>query len=404
MRAGDEDALRSLFQSLAPSGYALAQRIAGAHAAEAILEEVFLLLWREPQQWSGAALELQLLRCIRDTAVAVWRRKISAAAALAQRRAPAIEPAASPAPVGRGSSERARAALFALAEAERELLEAAWFEGADIDELAQHRNVDGDAAAAALTAALTQLADAGPIETVDAAEPAVEPAEAANGDPQLGAVVLGLADPERLEGAADGALARRLASAAVSLALTPNSADAAAYSAGIEHRIIARARTLRAPAARRLRLRRSLARRLGLIALLAAALGAAAVFAWLAFEPRGPISGQALPLSEDGQTGVLLPRFEQRPFALVFWGLPAAQDGEVWQLWLVSERGAVSPGPSFTPNAEGRAAVAINPAHWADALESGDTLIGLAVSLDDPEQRSSETPARESIRYQFPLD
>lgn len=219
-------------------------------------------------------------------------------------------------------------------------------------------------------------------------------------DPELGPIVLGLRQaggaPDQLR---EDERARRLAGAAAALGLVPNPQDGSTQTAGLEHRIVARAREARPPALRR-RLRPSTARRIAFAAILLGALATAAVFGWLAFEPRDPISGQAVALSEDGQTGVLLPHYEQRPFALVFWGLPEPEDGEVWQLWLVRESGAVTPGPVFSPDEEGRAAVAINP----NAIESEDAPIGFAVSLDIPSERPRETADREAIRYQFALD
>ena len=221
--------------------------------------------------------------------------------------------------------------------------------------------------------------------------------------PRIGPLLLGLVGTDEIEetetAIADDPQVRRLAAAAAALSLIPNPTDAAGHSTGLEHRIIARAREVRAPARRR-RLRPSTARRIVFTLLLAGALAAAGVFAWLAFAPEEPISGRAVALSDDGAAGVLLPRFEQRPFALVFWGLAEPDEGQIWQLWLVRESGEVTAGPAFTPNAEGRAAVPINP----NTLESDDAPIGFAVSLDDPEQRAGETPARDAIRYQFALD
>lgn len=147
LRAGDEDALRDLFRALAPQAHALAQRVAGAAAADAVVEEVFLLAWREPESWNAAAFELELLRCVRDTALGMRRRGISAAAALARRQAPAAAPTPDALPVNRKSADQVRAALFTLDDAQRELLEAAWFDGAT------------PADPAALTEALRRLAD-----------------------------------------------------------------------------------------------------------------------------------------------------------------------------------------------------------------------------------------------------
>lgn len=153
LRDGDENALRKLVRSLAPQAFALAQRVAGATAAEAVVEEVFLLAWREPQRWSDAAFELELLRCVRDAALAVRRRGISAAAAAGQLESAAAafadDAAAVAMPVGVAEQERVRAALFALDDRQRELLLSAWLDGAgEADE------------GAALTEALARFADA----------------------------------------------------------------------------------------------------------------------------------------------------------------------------------------------------------------------------------------------------
>lgn len=149
LRAGDEDALRELFRALGPQAHALAQHVVGITAAEAVVEEVFLLAWREPERWNAATFELELLRCVRDLALAVRRRGISAAAALAQLEPPAAAPGGEALTVGRENADLVRAALFALEESERELLEAAWFDGA----------LEANDPAA-LTAALERLADA----------------------------------------------------------------------------------------------------------------------------------------------------------------------------------------------------------------------------------------------------
>lgn len=164
LRAGNEDALRELFRGIAPQAHALAARVAGGHAAEAVVEEAFLLAWREPERWHEATFELELLRCVRDTALGVRRRGVSAAAALAGTLTEAGRPAAAPSEqsvdVGAASAEAVRAALYTLADEQRELLESAWFEGGDLDGLAKQHGLDGGAAAALLTDALERLADA----------------------------------------------------------------------------------------------------------------------------------------------------------------------------------------------------------------------------------------------------
>ena len=172
--------------------------------------------------------------------------------------------------------------------------------------------------------------------------------------------------------------------------------DRSNVEARLEQRLIQRARIERPPTVRSRRTLR--AARRGAVWLIIGALAAiAVVFGVLAFRADDPISGQAVPLTEDGVTGVLLPHYEQRLFALVFWGLPELEAGDEWQLWLVRESGVVEPGPIFERDEEGRAAVSLNP----NVLESDDTLIGFAVSRDDPAERPDGTPSSEDILYQF---
>lgn len=164
LRAGNEDALRELFRRVAPQAHALAARVAGSHAAEAVVEEVFLLAWREPERWNEATFDLELLRCVRDTALGLRRRSVSAAAALAGTLTDAGRPAAAPSDrsvgVGAASADAVRAALYTLEDDQRELLESAWFEGGDLEELAERRGLAAADAGTALTDALERLADA----------------------------------------------------------------------------------------------------------------------------------------------------------------------------------------------------------------------------------------------------
>jgi len=172
--------------------------------------------------------------------------------------------------------------------------------------------------------------------------------------------------------------------------------DRSSVEARLEQRLIQRARLERPP---QVRSRRTLRRagRSSVWLLLAGLVTVAALFGYLAFRADDPISGQAVALTDDGVTGVLLPRYEERLFALIFWGLPQLGAGERWQLWLVRESGAVEPGPIFERDAEGRAAVSVNP----NELESDDALIGFAVSRDNPNERTDGTPSSEDILYQF---
>ncbi len=224
-------------------------------------------------------------------------------------------------------------------------------------------------------------------------------------EPPVAAYFLGLLDDaERIEVEdalrSGGELGRRCAiwpnvSAAITfgaLAIDRHSAEGR-----LEQRLIQRARAERPPAVRSYPALRA-ARRGAIWAALAAAVTLAALFGYLAFSPQEPISGRAVALTEDGATGVLLPRYEERLFALIFWGLPPLDGEDAWQIWLVRESGAVEPGPVFREDGEGRAAITLNP----NLIETDDALIGFAVSRDNPAERASETPSSDNILYQFP--
>lgn len=224
------------------------------------------------------------------------------------------------------------------------------------------------------------------------------------GDRPLAAFYLGLlegAERDPVEGVvrSDPALRGRCAAwptAVAAITCATLVIDRSNVEARLEQRLIQRARIERPP---KVRSRRTLrAARRGAIWLIVGALVAiAAIFGVLAFRADDPISGEAVALTEDGVTGVLLPHYEQQLFALVFWGLPELEAGETWQLWLVRESGAVEPGPIFQRDAEGRAAVSLNP----NVLEADDALIGFAVSRDDPAERTDGTPSSDDILYQF---
>lgn len=172
--------------------------------------------------------------------------------------------------------------------------------------------------------------------------------------------------------------------------------DDATVEARLEQRLIQRARVARPPSVRSPRTLQ-VARRGTLWIVLVGLVALAVVFGVLAFRADEPISGRAVALNENGTTGVLMPKFEERLFALIFWGLPELGRDETWQIWLVRESGAVEPGPTFLRDADGRAAVTIDP----NTLESGDELIGFVVSRDDPSRRQDGAPSSDDILYQF---
>lgn len=78
---GDEIALRDTFRSYGPTARELARRIVGHDQADLVVEEAFLLIWTEPERWASAALDVHVLRIVRDLALAVRRRGVTPALA-----------------------------------------------------------------------------------------------------------------------------------------------------------------------------------------------------------------------------------------------------------------------------------------------------------------------------------
>ena len=221
----------------------------------------------------------------------------------------------------------------------------------------------------------------------------------------LAAYALGLLDDyERVDVeraiSSDPTLRRRCAAWPTAIAAITCAAlviDRTAVEARLEQRLIQRARIERPPTVRSWPVLRAAQRGVVWVALVGL-VAIAALFGYLAFLGDEPISGRAIALSEDGVTGVLVPEYEKRLFALIFWGLPELEANETWQLWLVRESGMIEAGPTFTRDEEGRAAISINP----NLLESADALIGFAISRDDPSTRVDDAPSSDDILYQFP--
>ena len=78
---GDEIALRDAFRSYGPTARELARRIIGHSQADEVVEEAFLLIWTEPEHWASPALDVHVLRIVRDLALAVRRRGVTPALA-----------------------------------------------------------------------------------------------------------------------------------------------------------------------------------------------------------------------------------------------------------------------------------------------------------------------------------
>ncbi len=132
---GDELALRDAYRAYGVIARDLARRIAGTAVADDIVEEVFLLIWGEPERWASAALDVHVLRITRDLALAVRRRGVRPSLASLQLEPFPIAPDASlPDVVEATDHDALQRVMLRLPDDQGRLLEESWFEGAAADE------------------------------------------------------------------------------------------------------------------------------------------------------------------------------------------------------------------------------------------------------------------------------
>ncbi len=137
IRSGDESAMAALYDRFAPVAYGVAVRVLGdPAAAEDVLQEVFLQLWRNPQAFDA-----------RRGNLAAWLAVIARHRAIdhLRRRRPeddladvvlAVEVDLADATAHSRAMEKVRAVLTALPAAQRSALEMAFFEGLTHSEIA----------------------------------------------------------------------------------------------------------------------------------------------------------------------------------------------------------------------------------------------------------------------------
>lgn len=132
---GDELALRDAFRAYGAVARDLARRVAGAAVADDVVEEVFLLIWSEPEHWASPALDVHVLRMTRDLSLAVHRRGVRPNLASTELEPFPIAPdAALPDVVNEIDQEALQRYMLRLPDGQGRSLEDAWFEGRPADE------------------------------------------------------------------------------------------------------------------------------------------------------------------------------------------------------------------------------------------------------------------------------
>ena len=143
VESGDREALGALYDRHAPAMLGLASRILrDLRAAEDLVHDVFVEAWQKASSFAVDRGSVRAWLLVRTRSRAIDRlrnlevaqrhaRSERAVAGDAPRSAPAHDPSATP------DQLRARTALAGLPEAQREVLELAYFEGLSCSEIAE---------------------------------------------------------------------------------------------------------------------------------------------------------------------------------------------------------------------------------------------------------------------------
>ena len=140
---GDEIALRDAFRAYSATARELARRIVGPSETDEIVEEAFLLIWTDPEQWASGALEVHILRLVRDIALAARRRGVTPAIAADEVQPLPIRPVAGlPDVVQDLDHSELQRAVLRLPLDQGRLLEDAWFDAIRHDDESLNRAMD----------------------------------------------------------------------------------------------------------------------------------------------------------------------------------------------------------------------------------------------------------------------
>ena len=138
IRAGDEQAMAQLYDRYSPLVYSIALRVVGeTGAAEDVLQEIFLRLWRNPETFdsSRGSLPAWLAVITRNRAIDVLRKRHSKTD-LEDVQA-SVEPDLASDVERSRVLEKVRSALRSMSQQQRSALELAFFEGLTHTEIAE---------------------------------------------------------------------------------------------------------------------------------------------------------------------------------------------------------------------------------------------------------------------------
>ena len=161
--AGDDHALAEIFDRLAPAVYAAALRVLGhGTAAQDVVQDVFVELWRHPGRYdpSAGTLRTFLLVLARHRAVDLVRSELRRIARqerqhrlTAWQQSPAVDEEVAAAE----AASAVRAAVRLLPDGQRRVVELAYFEGLTCREVARAAGIPEGTAKSRLRLALAKL-------------------------------------------------------------------------------------------------------------------------------------------------------------------------------------------------------------------------------------------------------
>ena len=163
LAAGDDHALADIFDQLASTVYGGALRILGnGSAAQDVVQDVFVELWRHPDRYDPAAgsLRTYLMVLARHRAVDVMRSELRRVARQERhyRLIPADPPAsASDEVLAAETASVVRAAVRLLPDGQREVVELAYFQGLTCREVASAMGIPEGTAKSRLRLAMAKL-------------------------------------------------------------------------------------------------------------------------------------------------------------------------------------------------------------------------------------------------------
>jgi RNA polymerase sigma-70 factor, ECF subfamily len=163
LAAGDDHALAEIFDRLGPAVYGAAVRVLGeSSAAQDVVQDVFVELWRDPARYEPATASLRTFLTLRarHRAVDLVRSELRRVARQ-ERQHRLAQPAAHPTPfelvAGAEAARVVRDAVALLPDNQRQVVELAYYRGLTCREVALAAGIPEGTAKSRLRLALAKL-------------------------------------------------------------------------------------------------------------------------------------------------------------------------------------------------------------------------------------------------------